>query len=114
MRHFTIAGLQINHQDRQNFDLFRNKARATIRRFPFTQMIIGSELSICGAGVNYAAPMLNEIEGDLCDLAVELGIWLVPGSIYQRQGDLIFNTAPYIRYIKKADVRSRFDTFLIG
>jgi len=96
MRHFTIAGLQINHQDRHNFDLFRNKARATIRRFPFTQMIIGSELSICGAGVNYAAPMLNEIEGELCELAVELGIWLVPGSIYQRQGDLVFNTAPVI------------------
>jgi len=96
MRHFTIAGLQLNNQDRQNFDLFRDKTRATIRRFPFTQMIVGSELSICGAGVNYAGPMLDEIEEELCELAVELGIWLVPGSIYQRQGDLVFNTAPVI------------------
>lgn len=96
MRQFTIAGLQLDHQDRQNFDLFRNKARATIRRFPFIQMIMGSELSICGAGVNYAEPMLNEIEDELCELAVELGVWLIPGSIYQRQGDLVFNTAPVI------------------
>ena len=54
MTYFTVAGLQLNLKDRQNLDQFTDKVRATKRRFPFVQMIVGSELSICGAGVNYA------------------------------------------------------------
>ena len=84
MSHFTVAGLQLNLKDKQNLDQFTDKVRATKRRFPFVQMIVGSELSICGAGINYAGPMLDEVEKCLCDLASELSIWLVPGSIYQK------------------------------
>ena len=96
MTYFTIAGLQLNLKDRRNLDHFSNKVRATVKRFPFVQMIVGSELSICGAGINYAEPMLEEIESVLCNLASELNIWLVPGSIYQADGDKIYNTAPVI------------------
>ena len=96
MTYFTIAGLQLNLQDRRNLDHFSNKVRATVKRFPFVQMIVGSELSICGAGIYYAEPMLEEIESVLCNLASELNIWLVPGSIYQADGDKIYNTAPVI------------------
>ena len=96
MTYFTIAGLQLNLKDRQNFDIFRDKVRSTMRRFPFVQMIVGSELSICGAGVGYAGPMIEEVEDSLCELAAEFSIWLIPGSIYQREGDKVFNTAPVI------------------
>ncbi len=106
MTHFTIAGLQLNLKDRQNLEHFINKVRSTIRRFPFVQMIVGSELSICGAGVNYAGPMLEEIESSLCDLASELNIWLVPGSIYQRINGSIYNTAPVIN--PRGEVIARF------
>lgn len=96
MTYFTIAGLQLNLKDRRNLGHFTNKVRATVKRFPFVQMIVGSELSICGAGINYAEPMLEEIESVLCNLASELNIWLVPGSLYQADGDKIYNTAPVI------------------
>jgi predicted amidohydrolase len=96
MTYFTIAGLQLNLKDRQNFDIFRDKVRSTMRRFPFVQMIVGSELSICGAGVGYAGPMIEEVEDSLCELAAEFSIWLIPGSIYQREGDKVFKTAPVI------------------
>ena len=96
MTYFTIAGLQLNLKDRQNFDIFRDKVRSTMRRFPFVQMIVGSELSICGAGVGYAGPMIEEVEDSLCELAAEFSIWLIPGSIYQHEGDKVFNTAPVI------------------
>ena len=78
MTYFTIAGLQLNLKDRQNFDIFRDKVRSTMRRFPFVQMIVGSELSICGAGVGYAGPMIEEVEDSLCELAAEFNIWLIP------------------------------------
>ena len=106
MTHFTIAGLQLNLKDRQNLEHFVNKVKSTIRRFPFVQMIVGSELSICGAGVNHAGPMLDEIESSLCDLASELNIWLVPGSIYQRINGSIYNTAPVIN--PRGEVIARF------
>lgn len=96
MTHFTIAGLQLNLRDRKNLEQFSSKVRTTVRRFPFVQMIVGSELSICGAGINYAEPMLEDIESILCDLASELNIWLVPGSIYKTDGDKTYNTAPVI------------------
>ena len=96
MSHFTVAGLQLNLKDKQNLDQFTDKVRATKRRFPFVQMIVGSELSICGAGINYAGPMLDEVEKCLCDLASELSIWLVPGSIYQKTDNSFYNTSSVI------------------
>ena len=96
MSYFTIAGLQLNLKDKQNFSQFTDKVRSTKRRFPFVQMLVGSELSICGAGVNYAGPMLDKIEKELCDLAAELNIWLVPGSIYEEIEGQIYNTSPII------------------
>jgi predicted amidohydrolase len=96
MAHFTIAGLQLNLKAKENLNQFIDKVRATKRRFPFVEMIVGSELSICGAGINYAGPMLEEVETSLCELARELQIWLVPGSIYQSVEGDIYNTSPVI------------------
>ena len=96
MSYFTIAGLQLNNEARNNFSLFKSKVRSTLRRFPFVQMVVGSELSICGAGVDYAAPRLGEIESELIELAQELNIWLVPGSIYEEINGEVFNTSPVI------------------
>lgn len=96
MSYFTIAGLQLDHEARDNFELFKGKVRATLRRFPFVQMVVASELSICGAGINDAAPMMGDIESELSELARELDIWLVPGSIYREEQGQIFNTAPVI------------------
>jgi len=106
MTNFTIAGLQLDLQTRQNLDLFRQKVRSTVKRYPFVQMIVTSELAICGAGVGYASPTLDEAEPVLCELARELNIWLIPGSLYERQSDLTYNTAPVIN--PAGEVISRF------
>ena len=106
MTQFTIAGLQLDLQTRQNLDLFSQKVRSTVKRFPFVQMIVTSELAICGAGVGFASPMLEEAEATLCNLAQELEIWLVPGSLYERQANKVYNTAPVIN--PEGEVISRF------
>jgi predicted amidohydrolase len=106
MTNFTIAGLQLDLQARQNLDLFSQKVRSTVKRYPFVQMIVTSELAICGAGVGYASPTLDEVEPVLCELARELNIWLIPGSLYERQSDLTYNTAPVIN--PAGEVISRF------
>ncbi len=93
MSHFAIAGLQLNLNSRSNLDYVLDKIKYTKKRYPFVKMIVCSELAICGAGKGFAEPKLHEVTNILCDIAKELSVWLVPGSIHEIDGDQTFNTA---------------------
>ena len=93
MSHFAIAGLQLNLKSKGNLDYVLDKIRYTKKRYPFVKMIVCSELAICGAGKGFAEPKLHEVTTVLCEVAKELSVWLVPGSIHEIDGDQTFNTA---------------------
>ena len=93
---FTIAALQLNLPASDNLELVSKKVRATLARYPFVQMVVLSELALCGPGSRSAKPRLADVEEALCDLARELDIWFVPGSIYEDLEGKIFNTTPVI------------------
>ena len=93
MSHFAIAGLQLNLKSRSNLDYVLDKIKYTKKRYPFVKMIVCSELAICGAGKGFAKPKLHEVTTVLCEVAKELSVWLVPGSIHEIDGDQTFNTA---------------------
>jgi predicted amidohydrolase len=59
-------------------------------------MAVLGELSLFGPDLSKAETLPGPTEESLCGLARELGLWLVPGSLYERSGDRIFNTAPVI------------------
>lgn len=107
MNVFNIAALQLDLGSGNNLDLVKEKVRRSLSRYPFVHMVVLSELSICGAGPQSAQPRLADCEGELCELAKSLGIWLVPGSLYEDSGGKIFNSAPVINPVGEVITRYR-------
>ncbi len=96
MSNFAIAGLQLSLAPTDNLDLVIKKTRKTLARFPWVQMVVASELAICGAVPGQAETLPSRTEERLCTLAKELGIWFIPGSLYEKRGGKVYNTTPVI------------------
>lgn len=96
MTHFAIAGLQLALAPNKNLDLVIKKTRGTLARFPFVQMVVVSELAICGVAPSTAEALPSDTESKLCALAKELGIWFIPGSLFEKENGKIYNTVPVI------------------
>lgn len=66
-------------------------------RFPWVRMVLFSELAPLGPKHHNAEPMPGSTEARLCALARETGLWLIPGSMFERAEDgQVYNTAPVI------------------
>jgi len=97
MSYFTIAGVQmhaLHHGD--NTDAMRQRIDILMNRFPQVQMVMFSELVAKGAGIQHAQPFPNSMESMFCELALRHRIWLIPGSMFERDGDRIYNTLSVI------------------
>ena len=97
MSYFTIAGVQLHalhHGD--NTDAMRHRINLLMARFPNVQMVLFSELVATGASTHTAEPMPSNMEAMFCQLAEEHRIWLIPGSMFEREGDKIYNTLSVI------------------
>lgn len=93
---FGIAGLQLDHGPGDNLGRIADEVRSVRRRFPWVRMVVLGELCSFGANTAHAQCPDGEAERFLCALARETGTWLVPGSLYERDGDTVYNTAPVI------------------
>ncbi len=98
MTPFAIAGIQMNvDATRSNVDAMLHKVDVTMARFPWTQMALFSELSPFGPLDHFAQPFPNETIGRFQAKAVEHGIWLIPGSMFEKTADgRILNTSVVI------------------
>ena len=96
MRPFAIAGLQLHVHHGDNTARAVERIRTMVHRFPWIQMVVLSELAVSGMHPEDAHPLPGPIEGRFTELARELGVWLVPGSMYERTGSGIYNTSPVI------------------
>ncbi len=98
MTPFAIAGIQM-HVDatRSNVDAMLHKVDVTMARFPWTQMVLFSELAPFGPLDHFAQPFPNEAIERFQAKAVEHGLWLIPGSMFETTGDgRILNTSVVI------------------
>lgn len=93
---FAIAGLQLALDQGDNLDAIEDEVRALKRRFGWIDMVLVPELAAFGTGLDYAQPMPGEAEQRFARLARECGLWLIPGTLYERAGAAIHNTAPII------------------
>jgi predicted amidohydrolase len=59
-------------------------------------MIMFSELCAFGPLTANAMPFPNNIEDEFCAIAKRHGIWLIPGTMFQKKEDKIYNTATVI------------------
>lgn len=96
MSHFAIAGLQLALPSGNNLDVIAKEIERTKKRFPWVDMIVLTELASYGPDKCYAESLPNQSEELYCDLAKKHDVWLIPGSVFEKDGDDIYNTASVI------------------
>ncbi len=103
---FSIAALQLELPCGDNRDSLEKETALVVSRFPWIQMVVFPELCSFGPGVASAETLPGPTETRYQALAKKHGIWLIPGSIYERVGEYVFNTAPVIN--PAGDVVARY------
>ncbi|MGD1011095.1 MAG: carbon-nitrogen hydrolase family protein [Acidimicrobiales bacterium] len=77
---------------------FEPVLRSYLHLFPATRLVVYPELYLCPLGFGSAEEQALPLDGPrmewLRGLAHELGVWLVPGTVYERGSDgAVYNTA---------------------
>jgi predicted amidohydrolase len=99
---FGVAGVQMHVSALEsNVDRMGAYMRQIRTRFPWVRMVLFSELAPLGPKRERAEPLPGPTEVRLCELAHETGLWLIPGSMFERATTLsgeivIYNTTPVI------------------
>ncbi len=108
MKPFAIAGIQMPVSAIQsNVALMKIKLDVLMSVFPWVQMVVFSELCAFGPLKKHAFEFPNNIEADFQALAKKYGIWLIPGSIFQKKEGKIFNTSSVIN--PQGEIVGRYD-----
>jgi formamidase len=107
MRTLTIAAIQtapVAFDTEASWERFRARVHAVRGTFPHVQLVVVPELMLAaeapllqarGSWMNEVAePIPGPTTGRVSELAKETGLWLVPGSLYERGDDgKVYNTA---------------------
>lgn len=97
MRPFPIAGVQMDVKFGQdNIPMMAHKLEVLMLRFPSVEMVVFSELAAFGPSMPHAQTLPGPAENAFCALAKKHGVWLIPGSLFEKVGDVIYNTASVI------------------
>jgi deaminated glutathione amidase len=104
---FTVAGLQLELPNADNVDLCLQEISSAKARYPWLDMILLPELASLGTALDRAQLLPGPAERRYATLARELGIWLLPGSLYERSRGKTFNTVPVIDPSGKVVARYR-------
>lgn len=94
---FGIAGVQMQVSAyADNVPQMASYMAHIRKRFPWVRMVLFSELSPLGPDKSKAEPMPGPLEQRLCELAEQHALWLIPGSMVERDGDRLYNATPII------------------
>ncbi|HEY2112444.1 MAG TPA: carbon-nitrogen hydrolase family protein [Dongiaceae bacterium] len=97
MTPFAIAGLQMPISALQeNVTAMGQRLDLLMARYPWVQMVVFSELAAFGPLPQHAQPLPGPAEASFQAMAARHGIWLLPGSLFEKKEGRIFNTAPVI------------------
>ncbi|MEP7231317.1 MAG: carbon-nitrogen hydrolase family protein [Ginsengibacter sp.] len=108
MTPFSIAGIQMHvSAGHSNIPMMKHKIEVLTSVYPWVQMVMFSELCAYGPLTTHAQPFPNAVENEFCEIAYKHGIWLIPGTMFQRKEDKIFNTATVIN--PQGKVAGRYD-----
>lgn len=94
--HFAIAALQLELGRVDNLDQIEREISLAKRAMPWVQMVLLGELATFGATRTKIQPLPGPAEDRYREIAQRHGLWLVPGSLYERLDDRIYNTMPVI------------------
>ena len=95
MTPFAIAGVQMYVNPlHSNVDGMIQRLDVLMLRFPWTQMVLFSELAPFGPLDKFAQEPQNETLDRFCEAARKHKVWLIPGSMFIRHADgRILNTS---------------------
>lgn len=97
MSYFAIAGIQMSiSASHNNLETMRFRLDTLMAIYPWVQMVMFSELAVSGPLPSNAQPLPGPIEEEFQKMAAKHHIWLIPGSMYESDGDKIFNTTMVI------------------
>jgi predicted amidohydrolase len=98
MTPFAIAGVQMHVAAiHSNVEAMRHRIEVVMARFPWTQMVMFSELAPFGPLERYAQPFPNDTLTIFQEDARRHGVWLLPGSMFEKREDgRIYNTSVVI------------------
>jgi predicted amidohydrolase len=96
MSTFAIAGLQLEGQRGSNIESMIEEIDGVKRRFPWVQMVLAGELNAYGARVADAESLPSATEQRFAEAAHRNQVWLIPGTMYERAGAKVYNTASVI------------------
>ena len=109
MAKLGIAAIQIAGEKTGNIELIEQETRAAVRRFPWVDMVVFGELAVHGAAMEHAEPEGGPLEQRMAALAIETGVYLIPGSYYQTRGDGVYNVASV--FAPDGEIVARHDKF---
>nr|WP_309502171.1 carbon-nitrogen hydrolase family protein [uncultured Roseovarius sp.] len=98
MTPFAVAGVQMYVNALQpNVDGMIHRIDILMGRFPWTQMVLFSELAPYGPLPKFSLPLRNETLDRFREAALKHNIWLIPGSMFETAEDgRIYNTSTVI------------------
>ncbi|AVR46801.1 carbon-nitrogen hydrolase family protein [Christiangramia fulva] len=97
MRPFAIAGIQMKVSAvTPNVEMMKLKLDITMNLYPWVEMVVFSELCGYGPLTHTATHIPGDFEHQMQALAKKHNIWLLPGSIFEKHDDKIYNTATVI------------------
>jgi predicted amidohydrolase len=96
MSQFAVAGLQLEVSHQNNLYAVQNEVEGALRQFPWLNMVVVGELATYGSKPATAQAAGGEAEQAYRELAKKHGIWLIPGSFFEKKDDLVYNMAPVI------------------
>lgn len=97
MKPFTIAGIQMKvSATHSNLEMMKLKLDITMSIYPSVQLVMFSELCAYGPLTYYAQEFPGVFEKEMQAMAKKHGIWLLPGSIFEKFDGKIYNTATVI------------------
>lgn len=79
-----------------NVEMMKLKLDITMNLYPWIEMVVFSELCAHGPLIHTARELPGLFEPEMQAMAKKYGIWLLPGSVFERADNQVFNTASVI------------------
>jgi predicted amidohydrolase len=96
-RTIGVAGIQMEILDGEDHQKkMARLVKKTAAYFPWVELILFSELGVFGGDPKSAEAIPGPVTDRFCDLAAKYGKWLIPGSMYEKDGSDLYNTAVVI------------------
>ncbi len=97
MKPFAIAGVQMKVSSvYSNVEMMKLKTDITMNLYPWVDMVMFSELCGFGPLTLTAQEIPGQFELEMQEMAAKHGIWLLPGSVFEKRDGKIYNTATVI------------------